>query len=278
MKIVQFSDLHCSSGSSFLRDRLQTAIGEINDSRPDLVVVTGDITENGFKDEYEEAKRFLDQISASKVIVPGNHDLKYTGHLIFQDFFGSLSSLIIGEDAAFFCANTARPDREEGRFSLDQLNALSEQFSNLRNKVRVVAMHHHPIPIPDTGLERATIDDAGDVLRMFLSTGVDLVLCGHRHRPWLWHLGSTTLVFSGAVSTRKLRGFFDNSYNVIEIHDGQITAKLKIVGGSMLDFREVITAPLATPSVKVTNKQSRKKAWRTKTGLTHNNQPRPRKY
>lgn len=104
-------------------------------------MVTGDLTENGFKDEYEEAKRFLDQISASKVIVPGNHDVKYAGHLIFQELFGSLSSLIIGRDVALFCANTARPGRGEGRFSLDQLGALSKQSSNLKNKVKVVAMH-----------------------------------------------------------------------------------------------------------------------------------------
>jgi 3',5'-cyclic AMP phosphodiesterase CpdA len=75
--------LHCKSVESFPREKLQTAIKEINEYNPDLVVVTGDLTENGFKNEYEEAKRFLDQISSQKMIVPGNHDTKYTGHLIF---------------------------------------------------------------------------------------------------------------------------------------------------------------------------------------------------
>lgn len=107
-------------------------------------------------------------------------------------------------------------------------------------------------------MERATIEDAGDVLKMFLSTGVDLVLCGHRHRPWLWHLGSTTLVFSGAVFTRKLRGLFDNSYNIIDIQNVQITTKFKIVGGSVLDFKEIFAAPFTTSSVKVANKRGRK--------------------
>ena len=102
-------------------------------------------------------------------------------------------------------------------------------------------MHHHPIPIPDTGLERATIEDAGDVLKTLSSLNVNLVLCGHRHRPWVWRLGPTILAFSGAVCTPKLRGFFENSYNVIDIQNRHVDVKLKIVGGRLLDFKEIIS-------------------------------------
>jgi len=232
---------------SFPREKLQTAIKEINEYNPDLVVVTGDLTENGFKNEYEEAKRFLDQISSPKMIVPGNHDTKYTGHLIFQELFGSPVSFMTNKELALFCANTARPDKDEGRFSLDQMDALAKHLSNLKGKVKAVAMHHHPMPIPDTGLERATIEDAGDVLKVIHNLNVNLVLCGHRHRPWMWHLGSTTLVFSGAVCTPKLRGFFENSYNIIDLQNDRIEAKLKIVGGRLVDFREIVSRP-ATPS------------------------------
>ena len=243
MRIIQLSDLHCKSGDSFPREKLQTAINEVNEFKPELVVVTGDLTENGFKNEYEEAKRFLDQISTDKMIVPGNHDTKYTGYLIFQELFGSPVSFTVKKELALFCANTARPDKDEGRFGLDQMDALTKHVSNLKDKVKAVAMHHHPIPIPDTGLERATIEDAGDVLKVLANLNVNLVLCGHRHRPWMWRLGSTVLVFGGAVSTPKLRGFFENSYNIIDIQDGRIDAKLKIVGGTLVDFEELISKP-----------------------------------
>lgn len=246
LKLVHLSDLHCKAGAPFLLDKLQMAVDEVNDLAPDLVVVTGDLTENGFKNEYEEAKRFLHQISAPKMIVPGNHDVKYTGHLIFQEVFGPLSSLLVNDELALYCANTARPDKDEGRFSLDQMESLAKGFSKLENKVKIVAMHHHPMPIPDTGLERATIEDAGDLLKILTELGVDLILCGHRHRPWMWSLNSTVLISSGAVSTRKLRGFFENSYNIITIRNSRVMdVKLKIVGGETLEFREIIAKPCA---------------------------------
>ncbi|MEM2896694.1 MAG: metallophosphoesterase [Candidatus Bathyarchaeia archaeon] len=240
MRIVQISDLHCSSGESFLKDKLQLAVNEINALNPDIVAITGDLTENGFKNEFEEAKRFIDQIMAPKVITAGNHDVRYTGHLIFQELFGSPSSFIINDECAIFCANTARPDKNEGRIGVDQMGSLLEKLSNPKDKIKVVVMHHHPIPVPDTGLEQAIIEDAGDCLKGFSSVGVDLVLCGHRHRPWIWQLCDMSFVFSGAVSTRKLRGFFENSYNIIDIKENEIDAKLKIVGNGLVDFKEII--------------------------------------
>ncbi len=50
-------------------------------------------------------------------------------------------------------------------------------------------MHHHLIAIPDTGYTNVVgISDAGDVLRTCLANDVDIVICGHKHRPWIWDL------------------------------------------------------------------------------------------
>ena len=78
------------------------------------------------------------------------------------------------------------------------------------------------------------------MLRTISAIKLDLVLSGHRHRPWRWKLNETEFLFSGAVSTRRLRGFFENSYNVIDVKDGEITPKLKVVGGEMINFDRII--------------------------------------
>jgi 3',5'-cyclic AMP phosphodiesterase CpdA len=101
-------------------------------------------------------------------------------------------------------------------------------------------MHHHLIPVPDTGLEAAIVEDAGDVLKTLSRLSPDLVLSGHRHRPWSWQLNDINFLFSGAVSTIRLRGFFENSYNVIEIENGRIKPRLKIVGGDFIDFKKLM--------------------------------------
>jgi predicted phosphodiesterase len=68
----------------------------------------------------------------------------------------------------------------------------------------------------------------------------DLVLAGHRHRPWKYNLNGMKIIHAGSVSCLRLRGFFRNSYNIINIRGKKITAKLKIVGGDELDFEEVL--------------------------------------
>lgn len=60
----------------------------INRSSPDIVVITGDLTENGLAAEYNGAKNFIDRIECkNKVIVPGNHDSRNAGYLFFEDLF-----------------------------------------------------------------------------------------------------------------------------------------------------------------------------------------------
>ncbi len=57
--------------------------------------------------------------------------------------------------------------------------ALERSLGKYEDKLKIVAMHHHLIPVPDTGADQTTVIDAGDVLRSLTKSKVDLVLCGH---------------------------------------------------------------------------------------------------
>jgi 3',5'-cyclic-AMP phosphodiesterase len=57
------------------------------------------------------------------------------------------------------------------------------------------------------GRERNQVLDAGDVLSLLRQCGVDLVLSGHRHVPYVWPIAGMLLVHSGTVSTLRTRGF-----------------------------------------------------------------------
>lgn len=63
------------------------------------------------------------------------------------------------------------------------------------------------ISIPDTGTDKIVIVDAGDILRTCLKDKVDLVLCEHKHRPWLWNLESLDIAYAGTASSARFRGF-----------------------------------------------------------------------
>jgi len=238
MLLAQISDVHC--GPMLRKESLRTATKEVNALSPDVVLVTGDLTENGLISEFEAAAKELKRLKTEKIIyVSGNHDYRSTGYLLFKEYF-TFSQVTETEDAVIIVLSSARPDRDDGEVGHRQNLWLESTLEKYKDRAKIIAIHHHIIPVPDTGADQITIVDAGDVLRSLIKSKVNLVLCGHRHRPWRWKMEDMLVVHAGSVSCEKLRGFFCNSYNVIEIKNKKINAKLKIVGGGYVDFREIV--------------------------------------
>lgn len=236
--LVQVSDIHC--GSMFRERTLQAAVKEINSMSPDVVLVTGDLTEDGVIPEFETAARELKKLEAEKVIfVSGNHDYRSTGYLLFRQFF-PFSQVTEIDGVVIVVLSSARPDRDDGEVGHRQNLWLESTLARYENRLKIVAIHHHIIPVPDTGADQITVVDAGDVLRSLTKSGVELVLCGHRHRPWRWQIENMKVIHAGSVSCERLRGFFCNSYNVITIKKNRIEEKVKIVDGEFVDFNTIV--------------------------------------
>ncbi|MEM1767572.1 MAG: metallophosphoesterase, partial [Candidatus Bathyarchaeia archaeon] len=198
------------------------------------------ITENGILTEFKMAAEEFRRLKAEKVIyISGNHDYRSTGYLLFKQFF-PFNQVTEVDDAVIVVLSSARPDRDDGEVGHRQNVWLENTLSQYENRLKIVAIHHHIIPVPDTGADQITIVDAGDVLRSLVKSKANLVLCGHRHRPWRWRIEDMQVIHAGSVSCEKLRGFFLNSYNVIEVKGKNIEPKLKIVGGDYISFEEVI--------------------------------------
>jgi Icc protein len=240
MIIAQISDLHV--GPQFIAPAYEQAVKEIRELKPDLVVASGDFTENGLLREFNLAAEKLEELKDFPIIsVPGNHDYRSTGYLIYKEIFGEKQAFQFG-NIAISTVGTARPDRDEGEVGHRQDQWLSQNLRKNKDKVNIVIMHHHIVPVPDTGTDRITIVDAGDVLRTLFLEKADLVLCGHRHRPWMWKINEMTIAHAGTTSSERTRGYFASTYNVIGIDEsnGESTVWLKIVNGKRLDMRDVV--------------------------------------
>jgi len=263
MRLVQISDLHI--GGLFKQDAFDTLVDEVNnDLKPDVIILSGDLTDDGLVFQFEQAKNEIRKLKCNNIIVfPGNHDYRHTGYLLFKKFFpiaNTDSSNVYEFDensgkrqtVVIATVGTARPDRDEGEVGNGQnlwLNKVLKKYDKVYQQnndavqiKKIVAMHHHLIAIPDTGYTNVVgISDAGDVLRTCLENNVDLVICGHKHRPWLWNLGTMKIAYAGTACSWRYRGVFEDTYNIIDIgKDNRIGVDLKIVGGKRIPLSEVV--------------------------------------
>ena len=237
-------------GPEFQTAVFEQAVEEINDLEPDVLVASGDLTENGLVSQYRNAKRALDTLKCRKrVFCSGNHDYRSTGYLLFKEFFPTKPILKV-DGVIFAVISTARPERNEGEVGHRQVLWLEETFSKARRLMKIAVIHHHLIQVPDTGPDNIPVIDAGDTLRTIVERKVRLVLGGHRHRPWRWNVGGTQIIHAGTLSSERTRGFYVHSYNTIEISRDNIDARLKIVGSKRsIRFDEVVKGRVRLPAI-----------------------------
>ena len=234
MLIAQLSDLHVG-GARYREELLRAAIGEVNAASPDLVVVAGDLTDDGYADQYPLAQQELAALTCDQVVcVPGNHDARNVGYLRYEDTFGARDSRLRrdcgGLELALVAVDSSKPDLDEGEIGREHYGWIAEGFAGGAG-VRVFVCHHHLVPVPGTGRERNQVLDSGDVLSLLRHCAVDVVLSGHRHVPYVWPIAGMLLVNSGTASTLRTRGFPDPAYNLVRIEAGRISVELCVPGG-----------------------------------------------
>ena len=221
-RIVQLSDLHCGQ-QFFLPHLLERAIAEVNELAPDVVVISGDLTSHGFKDEYALARDYVDRIACgSMVVIPGNHDSRNVGYVHFEELFGERNSVLNVGRATIVAIDSSEPDLDNGQIGRGRYRWIEEQFAGPA-ELRVFVLHHHLLPVPGTGRERNIVNDAGDTLECLQRAGVDLVLSGHKHVPYAWRLENMFILNAGTVSSLRLRGNTRPCYNVIEVEGAHVS-------------------------------------------------------
>ncbi len=222
--IVHLSDIHVSS-PHFSMKLKENVVEEVNRSKPDLMIITGDLTDNGYRHEYKEAIEFLEQFKVEKrLIIPGNHDSRNAGYMLFEELFGTRYPSIELGPVKFVGVDSTEPDLDDGHVGRLAYKIVEQELSSF-NGVRAVALHHHLIPVPGTGRERNIPSDAGDFLKILSDLDVHLVLCGHKHVPWLWNLNGILVINAGTATTLRLKANTPPSFNLLKVSRMQIVAE-----------------------------------------------------
>lgn len=218
--IAHLSDPHVGS-PHFVPNLMDQTLAEVADLDPDAVLCTGDLTNEGFAPEFKAAASYLSRIRQPVHVVPGNHDSRNVGYIHFERQFGPRHWAVDVAGVRLVGVDSSEPDLNEGRIGREHYAWIRESF-DVPAELKVFALHHHLIPVPGTGRERSTVQDAGDLLELLLSAGVDLVLTGHKHVPHVWRLEHMYIANTGTVSTLRLRGDTKPCYGIVEYERGQV--------------------------------------------------------
>jgi Icc protein len=222
LTICQISDIHCGN-ARFIPELLDRTIIEVNRMNPDVVVVSGDLTDAGYREEFEQAAGYIDRIECDCVmVIPGNHDARNVGYIHFERLFGERHSVLDLDEVILVGVDSSEPDLNDGQVGREHYEFITDTFSRAGDKLKIFVVHHHLIPLPGTGRERNIVFDAGDVLQRLADVDVNIVLSGHKHVPYSWKLEDMLIVHAGTASTLRLRGNTRPCYNIIEVEDGRV--------------------------------------------------------
>ena len=218
--IAHISDPHVGS-PHFVPNLMNRVIVELNELAPDAVVCSGDLTTDGYRQEYKSWLAYVERVEAPVYTVPGNHDSRNVGYVHFEDLIGPRAWSVEVGDVRILGVDSSEPDLNEGMVGRGKYEWIREQFA-LPAALKVFVLHHHLIPIPGTGRERSTVMDAGDLLEVLIHSRADIVLSGHKHVPYVWRLEHMYLASAGTCSSLRVRGYTKPCYNVLEYDDAGV--------------------------------------------------------
>jgi len=234
--IVHLSDLHFGRTDDALLTPLAAVIAEL---RPNLIAVSGDLTQRARTTEFQAARAFLDRLSKPQIIVPGNHDVPL--HNVFSRFIGPLTKyrryvtddlepFYADDEIAVLGINTARSlTFKSGRINSRQIEHAKERLCSLDPKIIKVIVTHHPFDLPDGRAANERLGRAGLAMEMLWACRCDLLLAGHLH---VGDAGSVAMhavggshdaivVQAGTATSTRGRGEL-NSFNAIRVDANHI--------------------------------------------------------
>jgi 3',5'-cyclic AMP phosphodiesterase CpdA len=191
-RIAHISDLHFPAKSPEQVTALSRSIALM---APDIIVVSGDLTRSGTKDEFRQAKEFLEPFAVPKLILPGNHDIPVPGLWArlqgpfrrFEAYFAAIPSCLETPDLVIVGLNTAvglQPslDWSLGRVLPRRLEAAVELLNEHRGDRLMVVAGHHPLHQHHLDPVRSRTFRGEEAFGSLTAAGMDLYLHGHLHR------------------------------------------------------------------------------------------------
>lgn len=236
-KILHISDLHFGREKQEVLLALENKIKEI---KPDIIIISGDLTQRAKKKEFMKVHRFLSNLNFPYFIIPGNHDLPVFN--IFKRFINpwkrwkkfiqrDLESTFKNEKIAIYGLNSVRKmgvwfDFERGVISFTQKIKIKSFFENITDEKLKIVVAHHPFWLPDEQMFRDIIKGRDKAIEYFNEVGVDIILGGHIHLSFVKLFKNIIISHAGTcISNRTIKNN-NNSFSLITGNNKEVFIEL----------------------------------------------------
>lgn len=215
MLIAQLSDPHvCRPGRRYKdvadsNRMLVEAIDHLHglDRRPDLVLLTGDLVDEGHPEEYANARALLAGLTIPLLVVPGNHDQREPFRAAFADHAylpasGPLHFCVDDHPLRIVALDTCVPGEHHGHVEDEGLRWLASTLARAPDRPTLLLLHHPPFVSGIPYLDRYRYREADALERVVRGASrIEAVLCGHVHRPMVRRWAGTLVLACPSTAT-----------------------------------------------------------------------------
>ncbi|MDW4497224.1 metallophosphoesterase [Sulfitobacter sp. D35] len=246
-RLIHLSDLH------FGRDRpqlLEPLVAAVNGIGADLVAISGDLTQRATSEQYRAARRFIDEIDAPVLCVPGNHDTplhNFPERVLrpwrrYRKYISEeLEPQVHHPEMSVIGINSVNNlGWQRGWFSRRAMRKVCRGFANVNpHAFRLVVVHHPLEHLP--GERKRLTRGANKAIRELSRCGTDIVLSGHLH-SWRADTFATRAadrhvlsVQAGTGLSNRVRGE-PNDFNLLLMQDDEVQVERFATDGDSLAF------------------------------------------
>ncbi|MFZ6798784.1 metallophosphoesterase family protein [Undibacterium sp. Di24W] len=224
--IMQISDPHFGTEQPQVMAGLTSLVKQ---QKPNLLVLSGDITQRARPAQFHAARRFMDSLHVPFLAIPGNHDIPllniwsrlsnpYARHI--AAFGSELEPFYSSPDMMIICVNTTRAWRHKhGELSAQQIARVTDLLSQASAEQLRIIVVHQPIAVTRAKHKVHLLRGHSEALPAWSAAGADLVMGGHIHLPYVLPLAGlarpTWAVQAGTAVSSRVRSGVPNSVNIL---------------------------------------------------------------
>lgn len=231
MKLLQISDPHFGTEQAHVVAALRALA---HAQRPDVLVLSGDITQRATTQEFAAARRFCDSLAIPRMLsIPGNHDISLFNPLdrvispyrdYLREFGPAVGGCIDDAHCRLIGVNTTRWWRHKnGEVSRRQIEQVCAQLHSASCAQLRVVVVHQPVHVLKASDAHDLLRGAQAAVRAWSAAGADIIMGGHIHLPFARELSAAMpglarriwCVQAGTAVSSRIRQGISNSVNLL---------------------------------------------------------------